>query len=282
MKKTAAQPDGITSLQRGLRLLRVLGGADSLGLRLTEIARQAGATEATTHRLLKSLIAEGFVEQADTRRYHLSVDFFTLAAAAGNPHNLRDICRPSLIHLSAILSDTVFLLVRSGFHAVCVDRAEGPFPIRSFTGDVGGRVPLGVGQAALCLLAFLPPDERETVIRFNLPRLIDLGRIDEVQLRAEIERTIAAGYSANDTGILPGMTGVGVPIFDTAGHVVAAISIGTLSERLQADRLPIVVDLLKREAASISQRISPFDPALRRPAQYLGGVVTPGLMPASS
>jgi DNA-binding IclR family transcriptional regulator len=39
----------------------------------------------------------------------------------------------------------VFLLVRSGFHAVCLDRADGPFPIRSFTGDIGGRIPLGLG-----------------------------------------------------------------------------------------------------------------------------------------
>jgi len=33
-----------------------------------------------------------------------------------------------------------------------------------------------------------------------------------------------------------------------------------------------VVELLRREATSIGQRVSPFDPALRRPARYLGGV----------
>jgi DNA-binding IclR family transcriptional regulator len=264
----------VTSLQRGLGLLRILSGGEATGMRLSQIAKAANLTEATTHRLLKTMIDAGFVEQGDGRLYCLSIDFFALAATAGNPHNLRDICRPSLMHLSATLNDTVFLLVRSGFHAVCVDRAEGPFPIRSFTGDIGGRIPLGVGQGALVILAFLPPEERDAVIHFNLSRLLDIGPYDEVYLRTEIDRVVATGYCARETGVIPGMTGVAVPVFDTSGRVVAALSVGTLSERLRDDRLPVVVDLLRREAERISAKVSPFDSALRRPAQYLGGIVS--------
>jgi DNA-binding IclR family transcriptional regulator len=276
MQNAASPPAGITSLQRGLKLLRAIGEGDSVGMRLTELARQSGMTEATVHRLLKSLVAEGLVEQSEQRRYRLSLDLFVLAARAGNPSNLRDICRPSLIHLSATLNDTVFLLVRSGFHAVCVDRADGPFPIRSFTGDIGGRVPLGMGQGALVLLAFLPEDEREEVIRFNLPRLVDIGPYDEVYLRTEIEYVRGHGHAPHSSGLLPGMSGVAVPIFDTARRVVAALSVGTLSERLRPERLPTVVALLQRAAEAIGRKVSPFDPAVRRPMQYLGGVVAPG------
>jgi DNA-binding IclR family transcriptional regulator len=275
MRKAVPPSSGITSLRRGLNLLRAIGEGDSAGMRLTELARHTGMTEATVHRLLKSLVAGGFVEQSEQRRYRLSVDLFALAARAGNPSNLRDICRPSLIHLCATLNDTVFLLVRSGFHAVCVDRADGPFPIRSFTGDIGGRVPLGVGQGALVLLAFLPEDEREEVIRFNLPRLVDIGPYDEVYLRTEIDYVRSHGYAPHGTGIFPGMSGVAVPIFDTGGRAVAALSIGTLTERLSAARLPTVVSLLQRAAEAISRKVSPFDPAVRRPTQYLGGVVAP-------
>ncbi len=275
MKKQAEDPGAPTSLQRGLRLLRRLADAPPDGLRLSDLAARAGETEATTHRLAKSLIAEGFAEQTRDRRYRLALDFFTLAARAENPDNLRDICRPSLIHLSATLTDTVFLMVRSGFHAVCLDRADGPFPIRSFTGDIGGRVPLGVGQGALVILAFLPPDEREEVIRFNLPRLIDMGPIDEVYLRTEIEKARTLGFSASEAGIISGTTGVGVPIFDTNRHVVAALSIGTPTERLTPERKVMVVELLRKEADAIGGRVSPFDRALRSPARWLGGVIAP-------
>jgi hypothetical protein len=53
---------------------------------------------------------------------------------------------------------------------------------------------------------------------------------------------------------------------------VAALSVGTISARLNDDRLPTVVELLKREAAAIGPKINPFDATLRRPAQSLSSV----------
>lgn len=259
-----------TSLQRGLRILRALAADGAQGKRLIDLSATLGMNQATIHRLLQMLVEEGIVEQTSTRRYRLSVEFFSLAATASNPDGLRDICRPSLLRLSSILSDTTFLLVRSGFDAVCLDRCEGPFPIRTFTNDIGGRVPLGVGQAGLVLLGHLPPDEREEVIRFNVPRLVGLGVYDEVFLRTEIDRMLSLGYANCDAGLIPGMTGVAVPVFDRRGTAVSAISVGTLTDRLRGDRLPTVVQLLKAEAEAIGRKISPFDPALRRPGQALG------------
>jgi DNA-binding IclR family transcriptional regulator len=275
MKKKPGDEATPSSLQRGLRLLRRLSEAPPEGFRLADLADASGGTEATAHRLLKALIEEGFVARTRDRRYRLALDFFSLAARAEPPENLRDICHPRLLHLSAVLNETVFLLVRSGFHAVCLDRADGPFPIRSFTGDIGGRIPLGVGQGSLVILANLPEEEREEVIRFNLPRLIDIGPIDEVYLRQEIDKALKDGHSATETGIIQGMTGVAVPIFDTRGRVVAALSIGTATERLTPQRKATIIELLEKEAGDIGRRISPFDPALRRPARWLGGVVAP-------
>ena len=270
------QSDSVpTSLQRGLAILRALAATDGRGARLTDLAAATGLTQATLHRLLRTLVNDGLAEQTEGRLYRLSVEFFALAAQAGNPESLRDIVRPSLLRLSSSLNDTIFLFVRSGYDALCLDRCEGPFPIRSFTNDVGGRVALGVGQAAMVLLAYLPEAERDEVIRFNVPRLRDLGVYDEVYLRAEIDRVRAQGYCSRETGVIPGMTGAAVPVFDRNGRVVAAISVGTLLDRLREDRLPTVVKLLKAEAESIGRRISPFDRTLRRPAQALASGTRP-------
>lgn len=51
---------------------------------------------------------------------------------------------------------------------------------------------------------------------------------------------------------------------------MAALSVGTLSERLNPQRLPTVIELLRREAGVIAARINPFDPVLRRPTQGFG------------
>jgi len=258
------------SVQRAFAIMRALAATQAKGGRVTHIAKATGLTQATTHRQLQSLVAEHVVEQdASSKLYRLSIDFFALAAQAGNAMDLRALCRPSLLRLCASLGDTIFLLVRSGFDAVCLDRSEGPFPIRSFTGDIGGRVALGIGQGSLAILAFLPEAEREEVIRYNLPRVREFGVLDEVYLRTEIDKVRDLGYAGRNTGLLEGMAGVGVPVLDREGRAVAALSVGTISARLSADRLPTVVELLKREATAIGAQLNPFDATLRRPAQSL-------------
>ncbi|MDB5848908.1 MAG: IclR family transcriptional regulator [Rhodoferax sp.] len=272
---TAAPAPSTSGVPRLFSVIRALTAVQAEGGRVTQLARAVGLTQATTHRLLQSLVAEGMAEQDErTKLYRLSVDFFALAAQAGNPGDLRSLCRPVLLRLCASLGDSIFLLVRSGFDAVCLDRSEGPFPIRSFTGDIGGRIALGVGQGSLAILAFLPEAEREEVIRFNLARLRDYGVYDEVYLRTEIERVRQNGYAGRNTGLLEGMAGVAVPICDREGRAVAALSVGTIADRLNGDRMPTVVELLKREAAAIGPKIHPFDATLRRPSQSLAS--TPG------
>ena len=264
---------GVGAVSRMFAVLRSLGNCPEEGERVTQLAQQVGLSQPTTHRLLRSLMDEGMVEQDQrSKRYRLSIEFFALAAKAGKTGNLREIVRPSMLRLSASLGDSLFLLARSGFDAICLDRSEGPYPIRTFTGDIGGRVALGVGQGSLAILAYLPEEERDTVISYNLPRLKDFHLYDEVFLRSEVENVRRLGYAARNTGALPGMAGLAVPIFDREGRSVAALSVATISDRLGPDRLPTVVELLKREAAVISARINPFDPSLRRPSQVFGQV----------
>lgn len=272
-KKTGGEDAAVSSLHRAVQILKALAAGDEAGgQRVSDLAKALGYTQATTHRLLQQLVDEGLVEQsASNKRYALGLDFFALAARAGDAGGLRQRCRPALLRLGASLGDSVFLLVRAGFDALCLDRWEGPFPIRSFTGDIGGRVPLGVGQGAMAILANLPEAEREEVIRHNVPRLTGMGMVDGVYLRTEAAKVLRQGFAATNTGLIEGMAGVGVPVFDAAGRVVAALSIGTLTARLEGERLPVVVALLQREARALSALINPFDRALRRPAEALGG-----------
>ncbi|WP_425287433.1 IclR family transcriptional regulator [Paramesorhizobium deserti] len=267
------QEKGLSSLRRALALLRIVARGDPAGMRLKDIASAAGCSQSTAHRALQDLMAEGFVEQVEGgKRYRPSLDFFVLAARAGQAGGIRDLARPVLLRLATTLSDTIFFLVRNGYDAVCLDRVEGPFPIRSFTGDIGGKVPLGLGQGSLAILAHLPEAEQEEVIRFNIPRLIDRGFLDEAGLRAAIARAREQGWVNLNTGLIPGMAGAGVPVIDTQGRPVAALSVGTLAERLGPERLPGVVRILKTEADNLAAGLNPFDVTLRYPLRSLSNV----------
>jgi DNA-binding IclR family transcriptional regulator len=259
--KTADAAGGVS---RVFAVLRHLAGADGKGLRLKDIADAAGLPPPTTHRLLSSLMAEGMVERPPgTKLYRLGVALFALAARAGNPMNLRELCRPALLRLTGSLGETIFLLVRSGFDAVCIDRTAGPLPIRSFTGDIGGSVVLGIGQGSMAILAHLAKDEQDEIIRYNLPRMRGFAGFDEAFLRTEIARVRKLGYCDGAQGLIPGMAGLGVPIL-ADGRAVAALSVGSTTDRLTPDRNAVIVEILLHEVRQIGARLNPFDPTLRR------------------
>ena len=89
-----------SSLRRALGLLRTLAGGDPAGMRLKDIAEASGCSQPTVHRALQDLVAEGFAEQvAGGKRYRLALDFYVLAARAGQASGLRDLARPALLRL---------------------------------------------------------------------------------------------------------------------------------------------------------------------------------------
>ncbi len=263
---------GTSSLSKAIHILKDLAANAADGVRLIDLARRLNMSQPSAHRLLKSLAAEGLVEQMpEGKSYRLSLEFFAIAAQARRREGILDIARPSLLRLSATFNDTVFLLVRSNFDAICLDRVEGPFPIRSFTGDIGGKVPLGIGQGSIAILAHLPEEEREAIIQFNMPRIMDRAAIDEVDLRIKIDEVRRIGAAQMNFEMIEGMAGLGVPVLDQNGIAVASLSIGTLASRLTETRANTITNLLKTEAQAISSKLNPFDPTLRYPASALRG-----------
>lgn len=257
--------DSTTGASRAFALLRLLANAGTDGLRLKDIADAAALPRPTVHRILAGLIAEGMVERdPGGKLYRLGLALFMLAARAGNPMNLRELCRPALLRLTGSLGETIFLLVRNGFEAVCIDRTAGPLPIRSFTGDIGGSVMLGIGQGAMAILAHLTPGEQDEIIRYNLPRMRGFAGLDEAYLRAEIARVRMHGYSDGAHGLIPGMAGLGVPILTPDGRAVAALSVGSTTDRMTPERNAVIARILMNEAQQIGARLNPFDPTLRR------------------
>ena len=149
----ATDPDA-GSLKRGVRLLRLLATAGAGGSALTELAAQAGLPHPSAHRVLKQLQAERLVEHhPDTRRYRLGPLAFELGLAASTQFDMRDLCEAAMQRLASVSADTVYLVGRSGFDAVCLHRVEGAFPIRTLVLEVGSRRPLGVGAGGLAVLA---------------------------------------------------------------------------------------------------------------------------------
>lgn len=238
----------VRSVQRAAAIIRLVANEAARGLRLSDIVRETGLGKATTHRLLTALVESGLVYQApETRRYFPGYEIIRMGSLATR-YDIAELARPAMLRIARETGDTVFISVREGLDALCLERQVGDFPIKTLTLAEGDRRPLGVGAGSLALLAFLPRDEVGEIVASNAARLAAYENFAPSDLDRLIAETRAQGYSFNDGRIVSAMCAAGVPVFDTRGRVMAAISVAAIRERMSVERVAWIVGLLRREA----------------------------------
>jgi DNA-binding IclR family transcriptional regulator len=247
------QASDSNSAQKVCRILRVLSTPQPL--RLADIADASGVNKATALRLLDTLIAEGFVVRDEvTKRYLLGDEALALGIAMQGRDHIRDRARPALMRLAALSGDTVLLSTRSGIESVVIDREFGSFPIRANYLDLGTRRPLGAGAGSLALLAWLPQEEVEAVLKLIAGTLKTRHpRVTASLLKQEVANARAQGYALLLDVVVEQMGGIAVPIFGSDGRPVAAISIAALSQRITS-RLDLLVPALRKASQELSAR----------------------------
>ena len=87
-----------------------------------------GLSRPTVHRLLKTLVAEGVVEQnARTRRYSVGEQIPLLALARPKRSALLTVADPLVARVAREVGDTVFLTIQTGDDTLCMARFMGGY-----------------------------------------------------------------------------------------------------------------------------------------------------------
>ena len=244
------------NVARATQVIDLIAASGPNGLRMTDVTERSGLGGSTVHRLLAGLVAHGLVDQdPETNRFVVGLKMVSWTAAALSRYGLAPYADESLERICAETCDTVYLSYRSGHDAVCVDRREGSFPIKTLTLALGDRRPLGVGAGSLSLLAFQPSAERERLLAQDVSRRATYG-FDSAYLAEKVAQTRERGYSLNDGKLISGMSGLGAPILRKDGTAVAALSIAAISSRLEGARLEELSQLLRKEAQRLATRAS--------------------------
>jgi len=126
----------------------------------------------------------------------------------------------------------------------------GDYPIRALPLDVGIRRPLGVGAGGLAILAALPEEEAEELVRINGSRYQAFGGLTAEHLLQAVVEARERGYAFLDSVATPGTAALGVAI--PCETVIAAISVAAISSRLQPQIHEKLVQAIRRQAKKIS------------------------------
>ena len=245
--------------QNVARVSMVLGAlAESArtGLRLTDLVKATGLSKTVAHRFLTGMMQHGLVEQDElSGRYFLGLNMVVWSAAAGNRYGLKRLAEPALLRLAEATEDTVYLMLRSGEECICIDRKEGAFPIRTLTLDVGDRRPLGAGAGPLAILSYLPDEEIDDVLlsaRSQLARF----KFEPGELRRLVQQTRENGFATIDNRIVPGLSGVAVPLRRRDGVAFAAINVVAISQRMADSRRREIATRIQSEADKLGEDLA--------------------------
>lgn len=169
---------GTQSIERAVYLLRELAARGVRGWGLGGLAAHCELDEATVHRILKCLIAEGLVEQrASDKRYLLGAMNYEMGMSVPHRRSLTDASRRAVSQLARqIPRVTASVVVRSGDDCVCIARAGAPsFISKSSAMPVGARAPLLSRISGMLIVAALPQEAAQAIVERNRRRMAHFG-----------------------------------------------------------------------------------------------------------
>ncbi len=256
-RSTSGGVPGTQVLDRAIAIVRTVAEHGGDGLSLASIIEATGLSRPTAYRLVLGLKRNGLLRGGARRgHYCLGYELLALGARAGDGGGLRQLARPALLRLAERFGDSFFLFVPDGYHALCLEVQDGDYPVRSFTRGVGGRVPMGAGQASIAILAYLPEAEREEILARNAVLLKRDYGLEPEDIARAIATARARGYSRGAGGrALPEYTGLGVPLLDAAGYPVAALSCSALASRLPDERCAEMALAVRDECERIARTL---------------------------
>lgn len=246
--------DAMISVGRAIAVMRLIGAASEPGVRLRDISTILDMHKTSTSRMLTTLCSLGVIERDRNRCFRMTDEFRTSFGTPLTTTRLRQAARLALSMLSETLEDVAFLSVPNGLDSLCVARYIGTYPIQALSLNVGGRRPLGVGAGSLALLAWAPEDERDHLIEMQRPRLANY-RVGVDDISAAVKVAEAQGFTDLPGFVIQGMTGIGIPVRDPSGVVVAALSVAAITERLSGSRRELALRALKEAASDMEARL---------------------------
>ncbi|HME31476.1 MAG TPA: IclR family transcriptional regulator [Terriglobales bacterium] len=244
-----------TAVERTILILEAVGQREG-GMSNADFHRKLKIPKSSASYILRTLEQHGYVRRdLDSGKYRLGMKVVSLARAALGGVEVREVALPIMRHLVDHIHLTTHLAILDHEEAVYVEKVEEPSFIKMDTW-IGRRMEVHSTAVGKALLAYLDPEERETIIRHRgMKKLTPHTITSMAKLMKEFERVRQLGYSVDDEENSLGARCVGAPIFNSQGQVEASLgSTGTITD-VPRDAVPRLAQIVKDAARRISHRI---------------------------
>jgi len=186
-------------------------------------------------------------------RYSMGVRAVSLGSAYLNTLDLRTEAHDVLVRLAEESGETVHLMVYSEGQVVYLDKIAGRSPIQ-MASRIGDRAPVHCTASGKAMLAHLPEAELDRLLAAGLAARTENTITEPERLRAELDRIRESGYAVDDIENEYDIRCVSAPVFDSMGHVAAAISASGPAVRV-GEKTQELAALMMSGATQLSERL---------------------------
>jgi IclR family KDG regulon transcriptional repressor len=223
------------------------------GLTVGQLAATIDLPISTVYRFLQALEQRGLVRRCGENNYGLGPTVFNLSRAALKQiaSDLPSVALPQMQLLTQRTGETSILAVPSEMGAICVQVVHSSKPIH-FSFEIGRVLPYHAGATAVTLLAHLDDATAQRVIASNNGiHYAHGGPVDFDTLARTLQQCRQQGYIITRGEVDPNATGIGVPIFNHQGTIMATLTLAGPTDRFSTDSAPNFINQVKKTAHEI-------------------------------
>lgn len=246
------------TIVKAFDLLGILA-ANAQPMGVTALAEQAELGKSNVHRILQTLVGLGYVERTEAAQYQPTIRIWELGSQVMSRLSLRDVARPAMQELSELTGEAVHLSLLMGAEVLYVDKIESSEPVRAYT-QLGGRAPAYCTATGKAMLAFAG-DAAVTAAMADATAYTDTTLVDAESFLAEATKIRKNRFSVNRGEWRADVIGLGSPIADAEGSVVAAIGLSAPGARLGLAKLKELAPKLISHARGVSAALGCTDQA---------------------
>ncbi len=242
----------VQSLSRGLALLDKISEAQA-GVLLSDLAEQVGLPISTAHRLLNTLLQQGFVRQETARDlWFIGTAGFKVGNAFLASRDFVGQAKPFMQQLVDEVGETSNLSILQDAKAVIIAQLQCREMMRMMV-PLGSASPLHASGVGKAILAGLPESERRQQLQsLQLTKITPWTITEITQLQTALTQTAARGWAFDDQEHAVGLRCVAACLYDENSYPLAAISVSGPLARIDDNRARLLGEKVKEVAQAIT------------------------------
>jgi DNA-binding IclR family transcriptional regulator len=248
----SAVREGNSTADRALAILEMFSHERPV-LSARELAAGLGVARSTAYRYLQTLVSAGYLREGADGGFQLGGKIVELAEVARGRYHLVDLATPRMRGVAERFGQTVLLTKLVAGTILCVEQEDPPAQFVRLSYRRGGQMAFNAGASALVCVAWLDAGRLDTLLREHPLTAISASTItDESAFRARLAAVREDGYVVTRGEVDVEGMGIGVPVFDSTGAVIAGLSVVGLQTRIAEDDVPRIISALREASAGVT------------------------------